>query len=309
MGRDDLTPENMALLEQIRSVSVWKQGSQRAPHKPLLLLMSLAAVQRGDERLTKYDDLHPRLAQLLTDYGPPRKSVHPEYPFWRLQNDGQFWLVPEREAAVELRGDRARSGDVPPAVLREIDARGGFTEGVYNALRGDPELVNEIVASILDEHFPPSFHESLLDSVGMPWVVRSGKPRKRSPEFRDEVVRIYEHRCAMCGFDGRLGGADLALEAAHIRWHAQGGPDEPRNGLLLCSIHHKALDRGAVGLTEDRRIMVSQHLYGGSRVDDLIIGLCGEAVRSPIDPAVSPGEEFMGWHRREVFREPSRPAT
>ena len=96
-----MSKRNEDLLERLRSVAVWTQGGKRAPHKPLLLLLALASVQRGEERLTSYDDLHERLEQLLINYGPPRQSQHPEYPFWRLQNDGEFWEIPEREAAIE----------------------------------------------------------------------------------------------------------------------------------------------------------------------------------------------------------------
>jgi len=301
-------PRHDPRLDQLSALSVWKRGSQRAPHKPLLVLLSLASVQRGEPRLTSFADLRPRLAQLLVDFGPPRKSVHPEYPFWRLQNDGAFWDVPERAAAIAARGERPRSGDIPPSVLLDVDARGGFSEEVYDALRRDPTLVNEIAATILEEHFPPSYHESILDAVGMPWIMERTPLSKRSAEFRDAVIRLYEHRCAMCGFDGRLGGADLALEAAHIMWHALGGPDAPNNGLLLCSLHHKAFDRGAVGLAADRRILVSQHLHGGSQVSQLLLDLRGRAIREPVDPTALPAERFMSWHRREVFRSPARPA-
>ena len=37
----------------------------------------------------------------------------------------------------------------------------------------------------------------------------------------------------------------FGLEAAHITWHAGDGPDLVPNGLVLCTLHHKALDRGA----------------------------------------------------------------
>ena len=37
-------------------------------------------------------------------------------------------------------------------------------------------------------------------------------------------------------------------EAAHIQWHSHGGPDQVANGLALCTFHHGAFDRGAIGL-------------------------------------------------------------
>jgi uncharacterized protein len=71
-----------------------------------------------------------------------------------------------------------------------------------------------------------------------------GGRRRRDPRFREEILRIYERRCAVCGYDGRLGTTDLAIEAAHIKWHAAGGPDAAENGLALCSFHHVALEPG-----------------------------------------------------------------
>lgn len=132
---------------------------------------------------------------------------------------------------------------------------------------------------------------------------------QRSPEFREAIIRQYEHKCAMCGFDGRLGVSDLGLEAAHIMWHALGGPDHPTNGLLLCSIHHLALDRGAIGLTEDHRIIVSQHLHGGTQVGELFVKINGNFLRQPIEPTASPAAEFIKWHWQQVFREPGRPVS
>lgn len=145
------------LLNNLRSVAVWIKGTKRAPHKPLLLLLALASVQRGEERLTPYDYWHQRLEELLINYGPPRQSNHPEYPFWRLQNDGGFWEVPERDAAIEARGDLIRTGDVPPRILLSVNARGGFNQEVYEFLRRNPSTVNEIATAILNEHFPLLF--------------------------------------------------------------------------------------------------------------------------------------------------------
>jgi putative restriction endonuclease len=270
--------------------------------------MALASVQRGEPRLQPYAEVGDRLRDLLVAFGPPRKRIHPEYPFWRLQNDGSFWEIPQRAAALEVRGDRSGSGGIPSSILADVGAEAGFTPELYARLRDDRELVVELTADILEEHFPPSMHEELLNAVGMPWVMLPA-PAARSPEFRSDVLRLYEHRCAMCGFDGQLGGADLALEAAHVMWHAMGGPDDPTNGLLLCSLHHKALDRGALGLTDDRRVVVSQHVRGGSEVSRLIIGLGGRPVSRPIDPSASLEGRYIAWHRREVFRAPARPAA
>src|SRR3954468_24577231 len=81
-----------AILERFEKLSIWKQGDQRAPHKPLLVLYALGRWQRGDTGDLPFDQLAPDVAALLREFGPPRRSYHPEYPFWWLQSDG-VWTV------------------------------------------------------------------------------------------------------------------------------------------------------------------------------------------------------------------------
>ena len=45
------------------------------------------------------------------------------------------------------------------------------------------------------------------------------------------VLTAYEYRCTVCGFDVRLAGVSVALDAAHIRWVQAAGPDEETYGL------------------------------------------------------------------------------
>ena len=69
------------ILEQFRELNVWRRGDERAPHKPLLVLFALSKLQAGAPRLIPFDEVEDPLSRLLEDFGPPRKSVHPELPF------------------------------------------------------------------------------------------------------------------------------------------------------------------------------------------------------------------------------------
>jgi len=75
------------LLKRFSDITVWKQGGQRAPHKPLLALYAIGRMLQGEGRLISYADVDRDLKKLLIEFGPTRKTYHPEYPFWRLQND------------------------------------------------------------------------------------------------------------------------------------------------------------------------------------------------------------------------------
>ncbi len=88
-----------------------------------------------------------------------------------------------------------------------------------------------------------SIHADILAAVGLSFEASKVATKKRDPQFRQRVLTAYEYRCAVCGFDVRLGSVSIALDAAHIHWHQAGGPDLESNGLALCILHHKTFLR------------------------------------------------------------------
>lgn len=245
------------------------------------------------------------LTKLLQRFGSPRKP-RPEYPFSHLPADG-LWEIPGSEG---LR--RTSGGDLFIEDLRKGGVEGGFPEPVYDLLRQRPGLACEAAQRLLDSHFPESLHQEIRDSTGIPysWEMRDSPARPRDRAFRVEVLREYEQRCAICDFDVRLGNELIGLEAAHIKWYAAGGPDEITNGLALCGLHHKAFDRGAVGLKagdSGYRIVVSSDVNGRSYPVHWFLDFHDKPLRTPQNRCYDPEPEFVKWHQTEVFREPARP--
>ncbi len=298
----ELTDDDV--LARVEQINVWRRGDERAPHKPLLLLLALARLQRGEPRLVAFEEVEPVLRRLLIDFGPPRRSVHPEFPFWYLQNDEGLWEVSQREQLQRVASIRKRKGSLSSRVLKDQQTTGGFPPELHDYLQKREDLVNRLAATVLERHFPATMHEDVLDAVGLPWVVVTRAPR--DPDFRDVILRSYEHRCAICGYDGRLGRSGLGLEAAHIKWHAAGGPDIVQNGLALCCFHHKVFDLGAIGFDDEGRVMVSQDVHGQTEVDNWLLRFTGRQMRAPQFATMAPSPEFVRWHQREVFRKPAR---
>lgn len=280
-------------------INCWARGDSRAPNKPLLLLMALARVQRG-ERWLEFKEVESTLRKLLLDFGPPRQTPHPEYPFWRLLRDG-IWEVSLQD---RVSKDLTKQGDAKVRTLRALSVKGGFNKWIFDALKKDPQLVRICSQTMLEKAFPTSLHDEILEAVGLDFEPLGRQ--KRDPKFRHEIIRIYERRCAVCGYDGHLGQSTLGLEAAHVKWHAAGGPDVPENGIALCSFHHVAFDRGALSLDDQLRILVSQDVVGRIRLEDLLLRYVGCALGRPQSGTPPPDLEYIRWHRREVFRHPAR---
>ncbi|PEN14289.1 HNH endonuclease [Longibacter salinarum] len=288
--------ERDTIRSRFEELTVWSRGDQRAPHKPLLVLYALAELERGN-RWVGFLDVDEHVTALLKEFGPPRKSHHAEYPFWRLQNDG-VWTVLDAENLTR----RASNTDPLKSELKEHNTRAGFLPDVWSALEDDAALRHEIARMLLDEHFADSLHEDILDAVGLDLTYRSTKRPSRDPAFRQDVLRAYRYRCAVCGFDLKLDARPIGLEAAHIKWRQARGPDQVSNGICLCALHHKMLDKGAIHFTVDLKLMLSESLHGSNPHFRELQDQEGQRIHVPQRDAYYPDENFVQWHVKEVFR-------
>lgn len=280
---------------------------KRMPHKPLLILFMLGRVQRGDLEPAKFAVLRKPLEELLARFGPP-SPPNARDPFWRLQNDeGKIWRV--RDGL----GARVAEGTSPPSIglLVERGAAGCFTPDLCEAFRLHPQYAAKLAARLLAENFPPSLHEDIAAAVGVDLddeeIPEAAKQERqaRDPEFRSRILTAYEYRCAITGWDLRVGNTSAGIEAAHIRWHVAGGPSEERNGLALNALHHKLFDLGVFTLSHEHEVplvLVSRNAHGGDAVADLLLRFHRQPIRPPQDPSWFPDREYIRWHRREVFK-------
>ena len=69
-------------------------------------------------------------------------------------------------------------------------------------------------------------------------LTRTGQQR-----FKFQVLQRYGPQCGVCGID-----LPEVLDAAHIRPKRKNGSDDPRNGLVLCASHHRAMDSALFGI-------------------------------------------------------------
>lgn len=178
------------------------------------------------------------------------------------------------------------------------------------ALRAHPEWTGLVAREVLGEYFSPTLHEGIAAAAGLVLGARrvDRTELERDSRFRDLVLDAYGARCAICGFDARVGGTALGLEAAHARWHCSSGPSILANGVCLCALHHVALDQGALGISTDRRVMISGALGGGPATDAALRRWNGHPVEEP-RRGESVAAEFVAWHAEHRFRAPAWTGT
>jgi putative restriction endonuclease len=288
-----------AVRAQFENLNLGTAHGKRAPNKPLLLLLALAGIQQSGSSKMHFREAEEPLKGLLASFGSAKtRHPAPELPFWHLQNDG-IWTVSDLK-----RIERKAGGNKPKLQsLRKVNPTGRFTDNIEDILTSNQNLVTDIANTVLQAHFAESIHSDIASQIGLDIDSISPNPTgPRSPTFRKEVLQAYNQRCAICGFDLRIGTADIALEAAHIKWHQAGGPDVVSNGLALCNLHHKMLDRGAITITVDHRLLVSDALSGSRGLKEHLKRYVRMKIGTPNRKCLYPGEEFINWHHKEVFR-------
>ena len=307
------------VLDAFENIRRAQRAGVYAPHKPLLILLALARVQHGEPRLVPFTTVDEPLKQLLAQFGPNGAAKSRHYPFWHLATDGDGALW-------ELSGPREILKRPPSATpglteLRAHRIEGGFPADIDDALRHVPGLLQAVASRVLDAYFPSTLHGDIVATLGLdldgPREVSEAMPltdvdalaqrRRRDPGFRERVLRAYEYRCCVCGFDLRIGMAPAGLEAAHIQWHNVGGPDIEPNGLSLCSLHHKLFDLGAFTIEpSEHRVVFSQHAISGGRGMAGELQFHGRAILSPQHADLLPAPEFLAWNVHNVFKKPAR---
>jgi len=307
------------VLDAFENIRRAQRAGVYAPHKPMLILLALARVQRGELRMVEFAAIEALLKQLLAEFGPSSAAKSRHYPFWHLATDGHGALW-------DLSGPREvlkRPAGATPSLreLREHHIKAGFPADIDEALRHIPGLLQAVASRVLDTYFPSTLHADIVATLGLDLdgasELRDGAPaptdyatverRRRDPGFRERVLRAYEYRCCVCGFDLRIGHTPAGLEAAHIQWHHVGGPDIEPNGLSLCALHHKLFDLGVFTVEPaEHRVVFSQHAISGGRGMEGELQFHGRTIHAPQHTDLLPAPEFLAWNTKNVFKTPAR---
>lgn len=132
----------------------------------------------------------------------------------------------------------------------------------------------------------------------------------RDARFRPLVLRAYSYRCCLTGVALRL------VDAAHVVPVSDPtSTDEPRNGVAMNPLLHRAYDAGLLGLLPGGRTALNERLLANltkQKLDaglDLIRSLVPGEVTKPNSPEFVPPDEYLhrgliarGWTEDEIKR-------
>jgi putative restriction endonuclease len=289
------------LLRHLAGLRRANVGGVRAPHKPLLLLWLFGRFAATGTSVVSYAEAEEPVSRLINEFGPPVTSPsaarrRAAMPFIHLERE--LWELTDGSGAEIGPDARERGG-----WLVEVQAVGRLRPAVEQLI-AVPDTLARAVRLLVERHFTPALAELICTAVSLDISAPEAatpKPRRRAG-FAERVLRAYAYTCAMCGFDGALGRNPVGLQAAHVRWHSQQGPDELDNAVALCVLHHALFDLGVLGLTSDHRIRVSGLYVARNEAGRAVHGLVDRPLIAPQPGQPRIDVSYVNWHIKQVFK-------
>lgn len=295
----------------------------QAPHKPFLLLSILDAIESSS--ITR-NFIEPsfELAETFAEYWslvmPIGTSGSISYPFYHLNSSGFWHLVSNPEIPHEP--GRAISSIKR---LREFYLGARFDDDLFPLLVMDTS--REKLRSVLIETYFSSRVKQLISDQAL--INRNAviyendllitsetnphyttavnlKPeiekKVRDQGFRKVIVKLYEHRCALCGIRMLTPEGHTIVEAAHIVPWNECQNDKPQNGLALCRLCHWSFDEGLMGVGPDYEVLISSAVRQDNNFPGHMETLSGRGIFKPQRNNYWPDQDCLAVHRKKIFR-------
>lgn len=302
--------------------SHWTAATQfQAPHKPILLLVILDLFAEGRIQANLIE-ITPDLGELFASYWskimPPERRGNLALPFFHLRSSG-FWHLIPRLGQEDVLGHIRQIDTL--SQLQKLILGASLDEELYFLLQ-DEKCRNVLKSVLVQTYFSQESQFALISQgvinqqsfqysqILIEQARREIKetadnvyqPIVRDQGFRRAVVRIYDHRCALCGVRMLTIDGHSVVDAAHIVPWAVTHNDDPHNGMALCRLCHWTFDEGLISVSKHYMLILSDELRANTNVAGHLLTLEGRTLIGPSEQVLWPDLESLSWHRHNVFR-------
>jgi len=271
-----------------------------APHKPLLLLVIMEMVEKGEIaslEVARSPNLVFRFSVFWSVVANRRKqSPEVRLPFHYLGSSGMWQPL---------------TADGKPSPDKKLTTMIRFDPSFFDCLTN--QKFRDRAQRILIEtepYFLPEERAALYSMLKIKPTVpeireyeelyRTSTQTGRDARFRIEVVVLaYKHTCALTGYRLTTLEMESIVDAAHIHAFSDSRSNDPRNGLALSKNAHWQFDRGLWSVNDDYRVLINTEKFiedgvPGQRLADFE----GRRIFLPSDPKYWPEYTYLDWHRR-----------
>lgn len=252
-----------------------------APHKPILLLSVLQAVQSGLISSRRIYITPELLTLFKSNWAQLVRSPHQcrfSYPFFHLKSSSFWRLLPNPGYDFFI----AQSSKSPSlSDLRRAIHCAEMDQELFDQMKlvESNKLLKQV---LLDTYFPDRNMDSTALISGYDLFhqyenhLLVADPRDYSEEikeliekndeeeifvrggaFKREIPKIYDYTCAISGLRVTSIHDISMIDACHIKPFAESFDDTIGNGISLCPNLHRAFDRWIITIDKDYKVVVS----------------------------------------------------
>lgn len=318
-----------ARLRVDRNKNSWTGLTNHAsPYKPLLLLSATDLIASGEinspfiELSQELSDTFQRYISLL----PPmsRKAII-AYPFFYLKSSGFWHLKPKEHSSVHTTISSADTfrkhyygaeidKELFPLLkmqtsrgrLREVLIQKYFAREIQDTIRSQSftnfeatRYSNELLHTPQD--ILPEAAE-ILPTYEFNKPIELKKEKVRDQGFRKAIVKLYDHRCALCGIKMLTDEGHTIVDAAHIIPWSESHDDQPTNGMALCKLCHWSFDKGLMSVDGHYQVLISKSIQNDPNLPGHMMTLADRPIFRPQQSRFWPNQENFEWHRKERFQ-------
>ena len=299
-----------------------------APHKPILLLSVLQAVQN---KLIGHNQIYitPELICLFkSNWNSLVKTNHVcnfALPFFHLSKEKtKFWhIIPKDSFGSILLVKESVSS------LNELNAVVDFAkinEDLFE-LSKNQGANKSLQIFLLDKYFSETkdnFDDSLILENDLFKDIENKLLNESREEYRKEInhliqqkdeeeiflrgcifkreiPKIYNYTCCISGMRIDATASISMIDACHIVPFSVSYDDTVTNGIALCPNLHRAFDRGLIGIDENYKVVISS-MFKENENSYSIKAFENREISLPILKTSCPIKDNFEWHRINVFK-------
>lgn len=297
-----------------------------APHKPILLLSILQAVQ---SLLIEQNRIYitPEIVSLFTaNWSSLVVTNH--YcrfflPFYHLSSESFWKLIPNPgyESLLSLKSSIKSFSGLNAAVeyavideelfllMKNTASNAIFKEFLLDEYFPDTktqlseqrEYLNDKYSEIENKilYEPPATYRTEIRAL-----IKQQDEEEifiRGGIFKREIPKIYNYTCCISGMRIDATAQVSLIDACHIVPFSESYNDTISNGIALCPNLHRAFDRGLISIDEDYRVNVSDTFTEGES-DYTIRKFDQKRISLPKDQGFWPDHENLNWHKSNIFK-------
>jgi putative restriction endonuclease len=317
---------SQALSKYIKAFNKLKRGTTKygpAPHKPILLLSILQAVQN---QMINSPQIYVSGELICLFKATWSKLVNTSHvcnftlPFFHLHKErSRIWkLIANPGFEVSLFSQESMSS---LGTLNTQVHHAEIPEDLFLCML-DPKANHTLQVLLLDTYFTLTkqyytdnattyldlFHQienKLLEESPAQYAVeikqlladhQEEEVFMRGSVFKREIPKLYQNTCCISGLKVESIRTVSMIDACHIIPFSESYNDTVSNGIALSPTLHRAFDRGLISIDKEYRVMIAKDLYESASAHS-IKSFEGKTILLPSNPKFHPAQENFKWHR------------